>query len=92
MQLLQVAQQLEQVQDRQTAMRMYETVLRDPNSQPADAEAALFRYCVCCEGFGWWDKAANGYDQILRHNAFGPFGQQAKARLDHIKGRSAVRS
>jgi membrane associated rhomboid family serine protease len=91
-QLLQIAQRLEQAQDRNGAMRMYENVLKDPASSPSDAESALFRYCVCCELNGWWDRAANGYDQIVVKNPLGPFGQQAKTRRDFIRQKQLTTS
>lgn len=86
--LLQTAGRLEQVQDSGTAIRLYDAVMADPKATPQDKEAALFRSAMLAEtAFGNLQRAAHGYQEILRHYPMGPFADQARLRLSSLQRR-----
>ena len=83
--LLLAAAKLEQAQDHGTALRLYDAVLGDQGSAPADREAALFRSALLSEtAFRNLPRAAQGYEEIIKWFPMGPFADQARLRLSNL--------
>jgi len=80
-QLLEAAAALEQAHDFNTALTLYERVLRLPNISEPDFEGALMRGGLACERTGRRDKAKAAYNELIRRDPMGPLAEQARLRL-----------
>ncbi len=84
-QLLDLAQRLERCADLAGALQTYEMVLRDPKAKPEDTEAALFRGGLACERMGRVHQAMAAYQEVVRRNGMGPFGEPARLRISALR-------
>jgi membrane associated rhomboid family serine protease len=88
--LVDMAGRLERAGDPSLALKLYEGVLRDPASSASDQETATYRIGLICESsLGNFPRAAESYRRILREWPMGPFGDQAKSRLQAVEARLA---
>jgi membrane associated rhomboid family serine protease len=91
-QALQVAGLIEHRGDAATALRLYDGVLKDPTSGPADHEAALYRMGLVYESMLQDFRSAEwAYNNVVQNWPMSPMGEQARARLAIVRRRlSAV--
>lgn len=86
---LDLAARLERTGDHQTALRLYDHVLRDPASHASDLESATFRVGMLSESaLGNYQRAMLCYQEILAKYPMGPFADQAKIRLAYVRTRA----
>ncbi len=77
-----IAQQMERLSDNTLALRLYETVLADPNSREGDLEVATYRIGILCESaFSNYARAYQCYEEVARRWPMSPFAEQAKVRM-----------
>jgi membrane associated rhomboid family serine protease len=85
------ATRLERGHDNLSAVRMYEAVLKDPNADQGDQEAAMFRGGLLSEAaFQRFDAAQLAYRELLRRWPMSHFADQARTRLAYVEGRLAA--
>ncbi|MBN9501913.1 MAG: hypothetical protein BGO01_09445 [Armatimonadetes bacterium 55-13] len=86
--LMDCATRLERANDNLSAMRMYESILKDPQAAQGDLEAAMFRGGMISEAvYQNFDSAKVAYSEIVRRWPMSPFADQAKVRLKYVESR-----
>ncbi len=84
--LTEVATRLERASDFHNAFVLFDRIMCDPRSQPADVESSAFRLGMLCESaYRDLGRAAEYYTYIVNTWPMGSFADQAKARLAYIK-------
>ncbi len=83
-----LASRLERNGEYAMAVRLFELVIADPASRPADVESALFRIGILCEtALGNPIRAHASYLEVVRRFGLSPMADQAKARAKGMESR-----
>ncbi|MEZ0326235.1 MAG: rhomboid family intramembrane serine protease [Fimbriimonas sp.] len=89
--VIQVASRMEHQGDANTALKLYDSVLKDPQSTAGDREGALFRMGMVYESMLQNYKAATQcYNSVVQHWPMSPMAEQAKGRLKVLSAQQAA--
>jgi len=83
---LDVAMRIEGGPAPQLALQLYDMALRSGKADEQELLVALLRGGILCENpFGNIPRAIAAYQEVVKRDAMGPFGQQAKHRLESLQ-------